>query len=200
MRNRLRLLVVTLIVALVGAGVALLVRDVREQRRSKLEVELLDILPQVAQRIQDFRRVKVEDGRKVWEVSARDAQYYEEQGLVVVKEPLVAFYLKDGRQVALSGREGKVHLVERELDRVDLQGNIEVRLGEYQLRARAAYYDRATDTIVAPGVVRIAGEALELEGEGMEVQVAEQRLRLQDKVRMTLRPRQSMHTVDDGAS
>jgi len=42
------------------------------------------VLPNVAQRIQNFHRVKVDNGRKVWEVSAREAQYLENEEVVVV--------------------------------------------------------------------------------------------------------------------
>ena len=34
-----------------------------------------DFLPDVAQHIQNFRRVKLKDGKAVWEVQAEDAQY-----------------------------------------------------------------------------------------------------------------------------
>ena len=55
-----------------------------------------DFLPQVAQRIQNFRRVKVKDGRTVWEITADDAQYFDKENAVVVRLPRVTFSMDDG--------------------------------------------------------------------------------------------------------
>ena len=51
-----------------------------------------ELLPQVAQRIQNFRRVKVKDGRTVWEITADDAQYFEDDNQIIVHEPRPVSY------------------------------------------------------------------------------------------------------------
>jgi LPS export ABC transporter protein LptC len=188
MRKRARRLVVALIVLLLASGGWLLGRQMWEQRRDDLAQQALDLLPQVAQRIRDFHRVKVDDGRKVWEVAAREAQYYQEEELVVVKQPLVSFHMKDGRMISLRGEEGKVMLGERDLRQVEVSGGIEVTLGDYALRADFARYERDPDRIVAPGAVQIRGADFALSGQGMRVDVKEQRLTLDRQVRMTLWP------------
>jgi len=44
-------------------------------------------LPEAAQRIQNFRRVKMEGDRKAWEIAAREAQYFEDDQAVSVQAP-----------------------------------------------------------------------------------------------------------------
>ena len=142
MRSRLRLLVGVVLVAAIGGGIWLLWRVAAARRAGERAAAAVDVLPDVSQRIQNFHRVKIQDGRKVWEVQARDAQYKEGEGVVSVIEPVVALYLADGREVSLRGTSGVVLLEGRELKRVD----VEATAGD----VHRASYEVATDLVVAP--------------------------------------------------
>ena len=178
-----------MLAVVLGAGAWLLQRDFAARRRADRARSVADILPNVAQRIQNFHRVKVDNGRKVWEVSAREAQYVENEEVVLVEAPVVEVFLQDGRTVALRGSSGKVFLAERELKSVELQGDIEMQLGGYAMQTDAARYEAERGVIVAPGRVRITGSGFELQGEHMEVDVAAQQLLLSERVQTTLWPR-----------
>jgi hypothetical protein len=93
--------------------------------------------------------VKIDNGRKVWEVSAREAQYLESEEVVVVDAPVLEIFFKDGRSVSLRGDGGKVFLKGRELQRVEIQGAIEVQLGEYTLQTDAVRYEAERGVIIA---------------------------------------------------
>ena len=188
MRTRLRWLVLAVLVLVLAAGAWLLRGNFAARRRAQQTQAIVDALPNVAQRIQDFHRVKIDNGRKVWEVSAREAQYLEGEELVVVEAPVLEVFLRDGRSVGLRGANGKVFLKERELQRVEFTGNIEVQLSEYALYTDAAHYEAEGGVIVAPGDVRIAGKDFELHGEHMEIKVAEQQMTLFAAVHATLWP------------
>ena len=194
MRTRLRWLVAALLVAVLAAGGWLLQRDFSARRRADEARAFVELLPNVAQRIQNFHRVKIDKGRKVWEVSAREAQYLESEQMVVVSAPVVDIFLEDGRMVSLRGSDGKVFLHERELQRVDLNGAIEVQLGDYALHTDAAHYEAERGVIVAPGDVRITGADFELLGQHMEVDVAGQQLKLSESVQTTLWPKPKAKT------
>jgi len=188
MRNRLRLVVVALVVALVG-GVGFLVgRSLWQQRKQDLVRQSLEFLPGVSQHIQDFHRVKVQDGRKVWEVAAQDAQYFEEDKIVVVRAAALQWFMKDGRVVGLKGDQGKIVLEGRDIQRIELNGDIQVSLADYTVRTDQASYDHERQVISAPGAVFITGRALALTGDGMEVDVPAQRLTLLRKVSMRVQP------------
>ena len=189
MRRRLRWLVMGVLVVVLAAGAWLLQRGYAARQRAQQTRPFVEALPNVAQRIQNFHRVKVENGRKVWEVSAREAQYLEEEQLVVVDAPVVEIFLADGRTVALRGKGGKVFLADRELKRVELEGDIDIELGDYAMHTDAAHYEAEGGVIVAPGQVRITGTGFELQGEHMEVNVSAQQLVLSEHVQTTLWPR-----------
>ena len=141
--------------------------------------------PEVSQRIQEFRRVKVRDGRKVWELTAREAQYLEDRGQVVVKNPDVLFYMDGGDSVHVTGREGRIFVTGNNLDRIELGGGIEVKMRDYLVRTEQAIYDHEHDAIVSPGRVEISSAALTLDGRMMIVELKSQRVQILDRVTTT---------------
>ena len=111
--GRKRLRTALLVVVAVGVvGISYLVSRSVSERRGLGMLELgADFLPNVAQRIQNFHRVKVENGRTMWEITAKEAQYHDEQKEVIVREPRMTFFVKDGdREVHVAGTEGSLHL------------------------------------------------------------------------------------------
>jgi LPS export ABC transporter protein LptC len=188
MRRNLRRLVVALIVVVLATGTFLLGKTLWLQRQADLRRQVLDVLPQVAQRIRDFHRTRVVNGRKVWEVSAREAQYHEEEHMAVVSAPSVSFFTEDGREVALHGDEGRVYLSGKDLERLDLQGGVEVKFGTYSLRTDLVSYERASNAIVVPGEVQISGDEFDVRGDKLNIQLSEQQVRVVGNVQTTLRP------------
>ena len=189
MRTRLRWLVVALLVVVLATGAWLLQRGFAARRRAEQTRIIADVLPNVAQRIQNFHRVKVDNGRKVWEVSAREAQYLEGEEVVVVDAPVLELFLQDGRTVALRGVGGKVFLKDKELQRVELAGDIQVQLDEYALSTDTARYEAERGVIIAPGQVHITGSDFEMQGQRMEVDVSAHQMVLSAGVQTTMWPR-----------
>jgi LPS export ABC transporter protein LptC len=184
-RTRLRTALLVVVAAAVG-GIGILVAHSVHQRRAPLAAD--DFLPQVAQRIQNFRRLKVKDGRAVWEITARDAQYYESENALIVREPRLTFYLEEGaRQAHVVGAEGHLVLDGRDLRSLTLRGGVSVRLDDLELRTEEATYDRARDVITSSAVVTVHGRLLDVRGKGMEVEVGPQLVRLLDDVQTTVR-------------
>ena len=163
-------------------------RSMWRQHNQDVVAKGLEYLPGVSQHIQDFRRVKVQDGRKIWEVAAEDAQYFDDQKTVVIRRALLQWFLKDGRVVSLKGEEGHILLTGHDVASVELQQDVEVRLADYVVRVARADYDHQREIITAPGAVEIAGRAVQLEGNDMEVDVQGQRLMLHHQVSMHIHP------------
>jgi LPS export ABC transporter protein LptC len=171
----------------VGAVGVQLARSQWAQHLRSLRTRELDFLPQVSQRIQNFRRVKMEGDRKVWEIAAREAQYFEEDKQIVVDDPEVSFFAKDDQGVvSVKGKQGKILLEGREMDRVDLEGAIELRFRDYLVRTDRAFYQRADDAVVSPGTVVVTGDGLSLSGQRMTLEMGSQRVRFEGKVQTVL--------------
>jgi len=97
----------------------LVARNVWEHKRRDLARQALELVPGVSQQIRDFRRVKMQDGRKVWEVAAKEAQYYDAEHAVVVRAVVLQWFLDDGRVIGLTGDEGRIVLAEHDVTRVN---------------------------------------------------------------------------------
>ncbi len=187
-RSRLRVALLAVVAAaLTGIGLATW-QNVRT-RQPKTVADLgADFLPDVAQHIQNFRRVKVKDGKAVWQVEAVDAQYTDGDKQVLVQKPRVTFYLDDGaRRAELVGDEGRLTLDGKELAAVTMSGDVVLVIDDLEFRTNEARYDHAADRIAAAGVVTIRGKTLDVRGLGLEVDVTPKRVRLLRDVHTVLR-------------
>lgn len=152
---------------------------------------LIDELPPpqeaLVQRMTEFRRVKMQDGKKVWEIVARQARYFADTNAVVIDTPEVSLYFSDGEAVALRCREGTLHLDgESELLHIELRGNLEMQMGSISLKTDQATYDRQKNTISSDGVIHVVGQGFTLEGKGYTVAVDTKRLTLNTEVYTTV--------------
>ena len=186
-RTRLRAALL-IVVGAALAGIGYLVSQSVLARRVRTVAELgRDFLPQVAQRIQNFRRVKVERGRMVWEITAQDARFFEQDNQIVVVEPRVTFFLKDdGRTAHLAGKEGRITLEGHDVRTLTLKGDVAMQLDDMELETDEATYERERDLITAPGIVTVRGRTLDVRGRRMEVDVGPQHVRLLEDVHTTV--------------
>jgi len=187
-RSRLRAgLLVVVVAGLVGVGYQVW-RSVEARAPRTLEQLGVELLPEVAQHMRNFHRVKVKNGEMEWEIEATDAQYFEKDKAVVVRSPRLSLYTKAGAlQAWVTGDEGRLVLSgAEEIETVVLTGSVILWLEDLELRTDVASYDRPRDLITAPGAVDIKGRDMDVQAVGMEVDVTPQRLRLLDDVRTVL--------------
>ncbi|MBI3247196.1 MAG: LPS export ABC transporter periplasmic protein LptC [Deltaproteobacteria bacterium] len=167
--------------------------SLRAQKANDEEIRRLtqDVAPEAEQRMQNFRRAKIRDGRKVWEIAARQARYSQEHGEIVVEGPEVSLYPKDGEVISLRCQEGRVRLDgDEEVTHMELSGEIEVRLNGFVITTASAVYDSELHTISSSGSVRVVGNGIEVEGQGYTMDVAAKRLTLAANVRTTVMKRE----------
>ena len=187
-RSRLRVALLAVVAAALG-GIALATwQNVRAKQPRTIADLGADFIPDVAQHIQNFRRVKIKDGKAVWEVRADDAQYFQGDRQIVVRKPQITFYMEEeGRRAELVGAEGRLTLDGKELEAVTLEGEVVLVIDDLEFRTEEAHYDHQKDLIAAPGIVTIHGKTLDVRGHGLEVDVTPRRVRLLRDVHTVLR-------------
>jgi len=148
----------------------------------------LDYLPESTLRIKDFHRSKIEDGRKVWELFGEEARYYKEQKEAVIKKPKFFYYDKEGEVAESQGDEARMYLNDKELERMELRGDIEVSFQGYVLRSEEANYLPAKDQIVLPSHTTVVGEGIAVEGSRMEIELEAKKIRLIQAVKTKIEP------------
>jgi LPS export ABC transporter protein LptC len=191
MRKTRRLILLIAILLSLG-GVAYKVAEtivankVREIKKNPLQA--LNYLPESALRMKDFHRSKIEDGRKVWEIFGDEANYYKEQKEAVIKRPRFYFYDKKGETAETKGDVARIFLNDKELEKMELQGGVQVAYQGYLLKSEEAIYVPAKDQIVLPSKVVMIGDGMQLEGSSMEVELQGKKVRVIRNVKTKLEP------------
>jgi LPS export ABC transporter protein LptC len=195
-RTRLILLLATL-VGLGGMGYKvgeiMWLRKVREIEKNPLQ--LLDTLPEGALHVKEFHRSEVENGRKVWEVAGKEARYISADKEVVLQKPTFSYYGNKGETLEARADEGHIYMGEKEIDRMEMSGDITVGYEGFLLQTDRIVYHREKDQVVLPGKVTVKGEGMELEGLGMTIALQDQRLRVDSKVKTRIEPRRLRHKL-----
>jgi len=172
-------------------GVAYKVTEIvqRAQKENKKNLpKALDYLPESLLRLKDFHRAKIEDGRKVWELFGEEASYFKEQKEAVIKKPRFYFYDKKGDVAETTGDEAHIYLNEKEMERMELRGAIQVTFQGYVLKSDEANYLPAKDQIILPNHTTVVGEGINLEGARMEVEMEDRKIRLLRQVKTKIEP------------
>ena len=191
MRKRRRLILLVIIfLSLGGVGYkvaeSIWIMKAREFKKNPLKA--LDYLPESALHIKDFRRAKMEEGRKVWELFGDEANYFKEQSEAVIKKPRFYYYDKKGQTAETTGEVAHVYLNEKELEKMELQGGIQLVYQGYVLNSEQAVYLPAKQQIVFPTKTTMVSDGLELEGSSMEVELDDRKMRLLRNVKTKIEP------------
>jgi LPS export ABC transporter protein LptC len=188
-RTRLILLLATLI-GLAGMGYkvgeVVWLRKVREFEKNPLK--LLDTLPEAALHVKEFHRSEVANGRKIWEVAGKEARYLSADKEVVMQQPSFAYFDQKGEILEARADEGHIYMAEKEIDRMEMFGDIRIGYQGFLLRTDKIVYFREKNQVILPGKVMVKGEGLEVEGVGMTIALQEERLRLDSKVKTRIEP------------
>jgi LPS export ABC transporter protein LptC len=191
MRRRKRLILLIVIFISLG-GVAYKVAEsiwiMKAQEIRKNPLKALDYLPESALHLKDFRRAKIENGRKVWELLGDEADYFKEQKEAVIKKPRFYYYNKNGETAETTGDSARLSFSEKELEKMTLDGDIQMTYQGYLLKSEQAIYLAGEERIVFPTKVTVVGNGLAIEGSTMEVELEVKKLRLVRNVKTKIEP------------
>jgi LPS export ABC transporter protein LptC len=189
-RHRRLILLIAIFLSLGGVGYkvtqTLLAQRLREFQKNPLKA--LDYLPEAALKMKDFHRAKIENGRKVWEIFGDEASYLKEQKQAIITKPRFYYYDKKGETAETTGEVARLYLNENELERMELQGAIQVTYQGYTLKSEEAIYLPGRQLITLPTKTTILSNGLELEGSSMEVELEEKKMRMLRDVKTKLEP------------
>jgi LPS export ABC transporter protein LptC len=158
----------------------------REIRENPLKA--LDYLPDSALHVKDFQRAKVENGRKVWEVMGEEADFFKDKRQAVIKKPRFFYYDRNGEAAETAGAVARMFLGEKELEKLEIEGGIQVSYQDYILKSQQAIYLPAEQRIVMPTRTTISGGGFELEGARMEVELEGRKIRMINAVKSKIEP------------
>ncbi len=144
-------------------------------------------LPGLLQRIRSFHRVVTRDGKKLLEVSAKEARYYSDETTIEIIEPKIVFF-DDGQPVGeISGASGRAALDGNDITSIVMRGGVRFRLAQFTLETDELSYDRTRDRIAASGPSSVTSPELTLRGSDITVDLRARTLRVEANVEMSLR-------------
>ncbi len=162
---------------------------------------LLELVPEAALQVKNFHRSNIEEGRKTWEIWGAEAGYFKAEEKAVIQRPKLRFFQESGEVISAVGRQGEVFLSDGELKKVVLTGAVEINYQTMTFMTDELVYLRERNHIISPGRIRATFDGIDLEGEGMELSISEERMKLQQKVKTTIRPELlRMDGITDGFS
>ena len=188
-RNRLILLVV-IFLSLGGVaykvGESLWIMKAEEIRKDPLKA--LEYLPESALQMKDFHRAKLENGKKMWELFGDEANYFKEQKQAIIKKPRFYYYNKQGEIIETTGATARLFFNEKELEKMQLEGGIQVTYQGYVLKSDEATYFADAGRIILPKRATVTGNGMEVEGSRMEVELEVKKVRLLQNVKTKIEP------------
>jgi LPS export ABC transporter protein LptC len=159
-----------------------------QQEIAKNPIKVLDYLPESALHVKDFRRSKVENGRKIWEVMGEEADYFKDEKQAVIKKPRFFYYDQKGEEAEARGEIARMFLGDKELEKLQLEGGIEVKYQNYILKSEEAIFLPAEQKILLPKRTTLVGGGFELAGSNMEIELESKKVRLQANVKTKIEP------------
>jgi LPS export ABC transporter protein LptC len=119
-------------------------------------------------------------GSKEWELEARKAQHFLAENMTVLENIEASFYVREGGLIRMRGDKGRVHHATRD---IEVQGNVLILSDKgYQLRTDGLQYVDSARRITSSDRVAIAGDGLEITGDGMCIDLVTGRLSMEGGV------------------
>ena len=168
----------------VGVGVA---RHLREQALRDPGA-LLRFTPGAAVQVKNFRRSRIEDGRKAWEINGIEATYFKSEERALIKKPALVFHQEDGRTLEATGRRGNIFLPDGQLLRAELDGAVDITYQGVRFRTDELIYFHAENRVVCPGKVAATVDGVDFEGENMTYSLVDETIEIERGVRTTVYP------------
>jgi LPS export ABC transporter protein LptC len=195
-----QVLIVAVMLALAGLGFVLGRTMINQQQATVQNPTVSDLEPDVSQRIKEFRRVKLKDGRKEWELTAEEAEVLTDQNAVAIVAPKLAFYGGEGRDVEVKGAAGRVTLRDGDVQQIELSGGIDVTVGDYFVQTDKAIFFENIHSIAAPGEVRLRSSEITLTGQAMLLELEKRKVLFRNGVTTTFKGSRDAAPQDAGAA
>ena len=117
-----------------------------------------------------------------------EADYYKDQKEAVIKKPRLLYYDRNGEVAETSGEVARMFLGEKELEKLQIEGGIQVNYQNYVLKSAEAIYLPGQQRIILPKRTTLIGGGFEMEGSRMEVELDSKIIRLLESVKTKIEP------------
>jgi len=150
--------------------------------------EAPELVPETAEpdatlSIGKIRQTATRKGKKEWVLEASSANYIDKIGQMVLKDPVVTFFLDDESEVVLAADQGTLNT---ESNDIEVSGNVLVKNKEYRLQTESLSYSHDKRVLYSKTPVTISGTSARLAADKISLDLNSKKLTLEGGVETTL--------------
>lgn len=140
---------------------------------------------QASLRLDGFHVTETAGDETRWDLRAAQGEYFEERQITLLQDVEVTFFTRDGRTLTLRGDSGRLA---NDTKDIVLSGNVVATSSDgYRVTTEALAYTSRDRTVRGDGPVALVGEAADVSGVGVAIQIEEQRVAIPRQVTSVLR-------------
>jgi len=135
--------------------------------------------------LQKARMVEMEGDKKKWELEADVAEYFTDKKFSLFKEVKVIFYDKEGNEIILTGKEGKVFTETKD---IEIKKDVQIINNEgNKLNTESLFYNSKTKIANTSDPVKFEGNEFILTGNGARLDVETGKIAILNNVNSTFK-------------
>jgi LPS export ABC transporter protein LptC len=150
---------------------------------------IVGLLPGSLHHVHNFHWTQMKAGEQQWVLTARDANYSNDNSSIILDQPVVTMVSKDGKPVTVKAPKAVLDLDGNKVKCARLNGGAQIHYGDFVLTTEAATFLPDADQVDAPGFVTIEGEGIKVTGIGLTGHTKTRQFELLKQVTTYLAPR-----------
>ncbi len=138
----------------------------------------------------EFHRSLVQDGKMVWEIFGKRAEYDPVAGIARIAEPDLTVIRDNGDKVRITADRAELKIRGSELTTADLFDNVVVKYkADTTAKTSRATYDRTAGRVDIPVPVELENPMFSVQGNKMVALIEPQEITITEGVRTVIKPR-----------
>ncbi len=164
MKNKIKQILISLITVSFVLMIAIFITD----RHSTEISDSISLRKSADIAIDKVQQTAVRDGITEWTLKAVSAKLTDAQKQAVFEKPAVTFFLKDGKTLSMTAKQG---VVETDSNSIEAKGKVRLTQEKYQLETEKLRYENDKRMFSANVPVSISGQDVHLSADAMSYDV-----------------------------
>jgi LPS export ABC transporter protein LptC len=175
-----------------AALVGMTIYVVRNRAAAPSIATIAGLLPGSLHHVHNFHWTQMKAGEQQWVLTARDANYSNDNTSIILDQPIVTMVSKDGKPVTVKAPKAVLELDGNKVKRARLSGGTQIHYGDFVMNTDVATFLPDADQVDAPGLVTIEGEGIKVTGVGMTGHTKTRQFELLKQVTTDIAPRHAV--------